>query len=62
MIKTIEKIKDACHQCSKFTPTIKGVSTVQNGAYRDKVVEVECENKALCDYIEWYLSGRIGEN
>lgn len=27
MIKTIEKIKDACHQCPKFTPAIKGVST-----------------------------------
>lgn len=62
MIKTIEKIKDACYQCPKFTPAIKGVSTVRNGAYQDKLVEVTCENRALCDYIEWYLSGRIGEN
>lgn len=62
MIKTIEKIKDACHQCPKFTPAIKGVSTVLNGAYIDKVVKVECEHKALCDYIERYLSRRMGEN
>lgn len=61
MIKTIEKIKDACHQCPKFTPAIKGVSTVLNGAYCDKVVKVECEHKALCDYIELYLSGRMSE-
>ena len=62
MIKTIEKIKDACYQCPNFTPAIKGVSTVLNGAYQDKLVEVTCENRALCDYIERYLSRRMGEN
>lgn len=61
MIKTVEKIKQPCHQCPMFKPTIE-CSDMFGDVYVNTVVEVNCENRAICDYIELYLSGRMGEN
>lgn len=60
MIKTIEKIKPPCHQCPMFKPSLN-CSDVYGEVFVDTVVEISCENRAICDYIELYLSGKVGE-